>query len=328
MLLSTSPGCYYGHLAVGQGKLLWARQSVDQLLANDDTDPALRDKLETVRDARVFAETLGLEVGDQYTSYVAWPGDRVVTTVVATYPRQVEPSMFWFPIIGDAPYKGFFDLARAERESERLKGQGMDVCLIPVTAYSTLGWLADPLTSPMVAGSTDRLVETVIHELVHATVFVKSQPDFNEGAASFIGEEAVVRFYDDRSPTGFAYEQTTRVAEDRAISSVMMDLRSDIEALYSRDALSDAIVAQRREALVASMRNQIHEMPLTTRNPETLPGRLRINDACLALQGTYAADTPHHQRVLDALDGDLILFIARLREAADQDDPRAAFFDI
>jgi hypothetical protein len=52
-----------------------------------------------------------------------------------------------------------------------------------------------------------------------------------------------------------------------------------------------------------------------------------LNDACLAARGTYAQDAGRHEHVLEALDGDLQAFVRRLRESAEQTDPRAAFFE-
>ena len=130
-------------------------------------------------------------MNEQYTSYVEWPGDRVVTTVVATPPGSLEPRPFWFPIVGSVPYKGFFDPARAHEEAERLRAEGLDTCQVPVRAYSTLGWFEDPVTGPMLRGSEGALVETLLHELTHATVFVKSQADFNEGVASVRGRRGI-----------------------------------------------------------------------------------------------------------------------------------------
>ena len=138
---------------------------------------------------------LGLEVDGQYTSYAAWPGDRVVTALVATRPGEVEPAGFWFPILGRLPYKGYFDPEKAGAEAARLRARGLDVCEVPVRAYSTLGWFDDPVTGPMLRSGDGRLVETILHELVHSTVYVRGHVDFDEGVASFIGEEASVRFY-------------------------------------------------------------------------------------------------------------------------------------
>jgi predicted aminopeptidase len=50
----------------------------------------------------------------------------------------------------------------------------------------------------------------------------------------------------------------------------------------------------------------------------------RLNDACLALTGTYSADLPGYAEALAASGGDLRAFVARLRAAAEEPDPRAA----
>ncbi len=339
VLLLSSTGCYYGHLAVGQAKLLLARQSIEQLLAEPDTDPELRAKLEVVREARAFAIELGLDVQGQYTSYVPWPHDRIITSIIATKPGEIEPTNFHFPVVGEVPYKGFFDRERAEREAAQLRATGMDVCVSAISAYSTLGWFNDPLTAPMLRSSEERLVETVIHELVHATVFVKSQPDFNEGVANFIGEEATVLFYtraaqavrdnslvqDDTLVREEAVDPRARVDDDRLIAHALMSLREDIVQLYAMD-LPEAGRAMRRDALDSSGRERLANLELTSRSATRLSERARINDACLAIQGTYLADIPEHRALLDTLDGSLARFIERLREAAGHEDPRAAFF--
>ena len=109
-LLAT--GCYLGHLAEGQIRLLRARRSLDAVLADPTTPAELRAELVLVGRVRAYAETLGLDVGGQYTSYVAWPGDRVITAVVAARPGELEPAGFWFPLLGRLPYKGYFDPER------------------------------------------------------------------------------------------------------------------------------------------------------------------------------------------------------------------------
>jgi predicted aminopeptidase len=322
-MLVTQSGCYYGHLGVGQAKLLWAREPVDQLLADPSIDPKLRARLERVAQARAFAKEIGLEVGEQYTSYVPWPDDRIVTSVIATEAGSIESSPFRFPIVGEVPYKGFFDRDRAKREADQLRERGMDVCVSGIRAYSTLGWFDDPLTAPMLETSDDRLFETVIHELVHATVFVKSQPDFNEGAANFIGEEATVAFF--ARDTAATVDPRARIDDDRRISLALMALRDEVAALYEQPLDEDAR-RQQRTALETAARARFAALPLTGRDATRFAERARINDACLAIQGTYVADTPQYREVLERLGGDLSAFVTRLREAADADDPRASFF--
>ncbi len=322
----TQSGCYYGHLGVGQAKLMWARESVDQLLTDPELDPKLRARLERVTDARAFAKEIGLEVGEQYTSYVPWPDDRIVTSVIATEAGSIEPSPFRFPIVGEVPYKGFFDRERAEHEAEGLRERGMDVCVSGIRAYSTLGWFDDPLTAPMVEVREDRLFETVVHELVHATVFVKSQPDFNEGAANFIGEEATVAFY--ARDAASTIDPRARIDDDRKISLALMALRDEVAALYAQylEEEGEEERARQRAALETAARARFAALPLVARDAAHFAERARINDACLAIQGTYVADSPMYRQVFEHLGRDLSAFVARLREAADADDPRATFF--
>jgi len=318
----TLPGCYYGHLAVGQARLWGSSRSIESVLADPDTSDELAAHLELVQHVVTFAGELGLTADGQYTSYAEWPGNRVVTTVVATLPGSISPNHFWFPLIGNAPYKGYFDPERAQAEAEALEADGYDTCLVPVLAYSTLGWFDDPLTGPMVRQDSSRLTETVLHELVHATVFVANEPDFNEGLATFIGQEAAVRYAAATdSGTGAADLARTRVREDRQIAAVLEGFRRDVAELYSEArAVPDAIAA--RLALEDATRAELGALPLTTRDPDQLAEWVRLNDACQALSGTYQADLPLWNAALDATGGDLPALVERVRAAADEEDPR------
>jgi len=316
------PGCYYAHLAQGQLRVFEAERPIEEVLRDSDLEPGVRDALALVPDVLQFASSIGLEVNGQYSAYVAWPGDRIVTSLVATQPRTVEPHPFWFPLIGDAPYKGFFDAARAEREAAALRDRGLATCLVPVAAYSTLGWFDDPVTQPMLHQGVGRFVETLLHELVHATVFVAGDADWNESVANFIGQEAVVRFFEERGDADAAAHERARVADERAVATEIAALRRRIEALYAGppSAAADAD----RVALEAEARSRIAALPLTSRDPVALAAALRLSDPCLALEGTYEGDVPLWAARLAAEDGDLARFVAAARAAAEAEDPHAA----
>ncbi len=326
MLLPAISGCYLSHLADGQLRLLHASKPVSEILADPDTPAKLREQLALVEETRGFARELGLEVGDQYTRYAAWEGDRVVTTVVATQPGSLEPAGFWFPILGNVPYKGFFDAARAEREAERLRAKGMDVCVVPVPAYSTLGWFDDPVTGPMLRSSPGRLVETLVHELVHATVYLPEHADFNEGVATFIGEEASVRFWTQSGETTAAERRRREVDDDRRLDAVRLDFRDQVRALYAQTE-PGSHRDSRRAAAESQTRSAIASLPFETRDAAALARAVRLNDACLALAAAYTADLPAYARRLDSLDGDLPAFVRALRAASKRDDPRPALLD-
>ena len=304
-------------------RLLWSRIPVEDVMREPGTAPELRAHLARVAEVRRYAEGLGLDVGERYTEYAPWPGDSVVTAVVATRPGSVEPVTTWFPIVGAVPYRGYFDGERAAAEAQRLRGQDLDVCVVKVRAYSTLGWFDDPLTGPMLREDEATLIETLFHELLHATVFVPGEAEFNEGVAAFFGQEARIRFYTDRDGAESGERERRAVAESRRLRGEILELRLAVEALYA-DAPPGPERRARRAALEADARRRIAALALADRDPGTVAAQLQLNDACLALSGTYHADTPHLAGVLEALGGDLAAFVARVESAAEADDPRAA----
>jgi predicted aminopeptidase len=276
-----------------------------------------------VLDVRDFAQAIGLDVDQQYTSYLPWPGDRIITNLVVTEPASVEARPFQFPLIGAMPYKGFFDESMAQAEAAGLRRAGMDVCLVPVRAYSTLGFFEDPVSDPMLASGEGRLTETVLHELVHSTFFLKSRPDFNEGAANFVGQEASVLFL--ASTPEKAARRRQEVEDARALALFLLDFRAEVGRIYQEsDSLDLAEV--RREAAEAETRERLKSLPLATYDRERLADEIALNDACLALRGTYSGDLPEFERALARFGGDLPSLIAGLKAASSASDPRAEFF--
>ena len=329
LLMLCHSGCYYSHLASGQFKLLWLRQPIEEATEDPSHPEQTRELLRLVESVRRFAVDLGLRVEGQYTSYVDWPGDRIVTTLVRTRPGSLEAVPHWFPIVGELPYKGYFDQKRAEAEALRLRTEeGYDVCVSAVTAYSTLGWLDDPVTSPMLERGAESLVETLFHEWVHATAFFANEADFNESVAQFIGQQASIRFFENVSPeSNERLPDASRVRdaiEDRhAIDRITEFFRNE---LIEIETAEDRVV--RRDLAEARTREELAALPLRVFDPKYVASTARLSDACLALRGTYVRDLPRHARVLAELDGDLEAMISRLAEWADTNRPTEEFFHV
>ncbi len=246
-----------------------------------------------------------------------------MTAVVAARPGTLEPSGFWFPILGRVPYKSYFSRDAADREAARLARRGFDVCLASVPAYSTLGWLADPVTGPLLRAAPTDLVATVIHELVHATVYVAGDADFNEGLATFIGEEGAIAFFDERGgPDGApGLEARRRIEERRAVATVLGDLRREIAALYAAEPAGPQRDGQ-RSVLEAAARARVAEREFSTMDARAAAALLRMNDACLALEGAYTGDRPRFERALARTGGSLPALVTAARAAASSSDPR------
>jgi predicted aminopeptidase len=114
--------------------------------------------------------------------------------VMACLPFELKPKEWRFPVIGSVPYKGFFDRSRAFRLREELEKDGWDVIIRNPGGWSTLGWFTDPILSKMLNRSEGDLANLIIHEMSHATIFVKDSIDFNENLATFIGDRGTEKF--------------------------------------------------------------------------------------------------------------------------------------
>jgi predicted aminopeptidase len=181
-----------------EAKILSDRRPIEEVVADPSTDPEIREKLLLVRDARVYAERqLGLDPGKSFTSYSRLDSDTLVLVVSAAPEFELRWKTWWFPIVGRLPYKGYFQFDRALEQAEELEADGYDVSVRPSAAFSTLGWLPDPILSPSLREDSIGLVETVIHEITHTTYFPKGQARFNESFANFVGWRGSIEFFCD-----------------------------------------------------------------------------------------------------------------------------------
>ncbi len=181
--------------ARGQARVLWQARPVEEVLADPAFPDSLKLKLRFAQKAREFAiDSLGLSDSDSYNTVFDQQGQPLLWVVVACEPFAMRPYRWRFPLVGEFPYKGYFELPLAERERDRLREQGLDARLREVGAWSTLGYFDDPILSGMLERTWGELASVVVHELTHATLFVPDDVDFNESLATFVGNQGALRF--------------------------------------------------------------------------------------------------------------------------------------
>ncbi len=201
LLAAAAGGCgqplYVARLGWTEAKILWRREPIAELLARPGLDAGLRERLGLVLAARHFArDRLGFRVGGSYGSYSAVaPDEATVHVVSAAHRDRLESYTWWYPIAGRVPYRGFFNASDARDEAARLARRGLDVEVRPASAFSTLGWFADPLLSTTATEAPVALVTMVLHELFHQTLYVPGEAAFNESAATFAGERGALTFF-------------------------------------------------------------------------------------------------------------------------------------
>ncbi len=180
---------------LGQLKIIREARPVEEFLADPSFPDSLKSKLNLILRARRFAiDSLGLNDTKNYSTLYDQKGEELMWLVIACEQFRLVEKRWDFPIIGSFPYKGFFVKEKALKEREMLESEGWDVGIRNAGGWSTLGWLTDPILSGMLRQSDGDLASTIIHEMVHATIFVKDSSEFNENLASFIGDRGAERF--------------------------------------------------------------------------------------------------------------------------------------
>lgn len=179
----------------GQLHLVRSAIPIEDILNDTAYPDSLKQKIYLIQDIRRFGvDSMGLNDTKSYTTYYDQKGKPVLWVVVAALPYKVEPYEFKFPIAGKFAYKGFFDKADAEQELRQLAEAGYDARMGDVEAWSSLGYLKDPILSNILFRSEGMLARLILHEMTHATVFVKGDMTFNENLATFVGDNGA-RYY-------------------------------------------------------------------------------------------------------------------------------------
>jgi predicted aminopeptidase len=304
-------------------QILRTREPATEMALSPDTDERTRGRLMLVREALGFAEdSLGFEVGGTYSTVVHIPSDTLSHIVSAAYPDRLASYTWWFPIVGRVPYKGYFDLVDAQKEESKLAGEGYDTWLRPTSAFSTLGWLEDPIPTTILRYDEVALVETVLHELAHGYLFVSGEVQFNESFATWVGNAGAAAFFCTRRGGGpdtvWCHRARARWEDDIRFSGFLDPLVEELQTLYGdpnltredkilvRQAVFEAALSRFDQelspTLEASTFSSFRDTPL---NNATLLGRMRYYHRLADFQGFQVRHDGDLRKALQALKAEL-----------------------
>ncbi len=180
---------------VGQFKIIYYSQPIEEVQKDPLFPDSLKQKLALVQEIKAFAiDTLGINNSKNYTTVYNQKGKPILWVLTASEKYELKAKEWTFPLLGSVSYKGFFNYEKGLKEQEQLKEQGYDTDYDVVGGWSTLGWFKDPILSNMLLKKEGNLANLIIHELTHGTLYVKSNVDFNENLASFVGDKGAEKF--------------------------------------------------------------------------------------------------------------------------------------
>lgn len=327
-LALTPTGCYLSRAGWEEARILAGRKDISRLVADPATDDATRRKLQLVLAARAFArDSVGLDVGESFTTYSRLHRDTLVLVLSAAYRDRLAPHTWWFPIVGRVPYKGFFDFGAAQAAARELQAEGLDTYLRPSAAFSTLGWFNDPLLSTTLRYDSLDLANTVIHEVTHNTFYAPGQAVFNESFATFVGAHGAEWFFRMRGDSARARIAARDWEDDKTLGRFWTALWRELDSAYrahpdSRDArlaARDTIYARARRVLVDSVGPQLRRV-----DPRAL-SHVQLDNAALLARRIYLTGLDAFERVYDAERRDLRRAITRVIALAKRrpEDPYA-----
>lgn len=317
-LVASRDARYVARAAVEEARILARRRSIPRVIADPGTDAATRGKLSLVLAVRDFAaESLHLNARQTYTTYSRVNRDTLVLVLTASRADALSEVTWWYPVVGRVPYKGFFSPSLAAGEQRRLERQGLDTYLRVSNAFSTLGWFNDPLLSTIVREDSADLAATVVHEILHNTVWVTGNVAFNESFAEFVGYRGAEAFFHSRGDSLHARFAAARWRDEIRLAGFYDSLAQRLRGLYT-SGLGRAAVLERREPVFASARAALAAS--LGGSLETIDGRYLarrpLNNAVVIAQRLYATHLDAFDRLLAARGGSLERMIGEVRKRA------------
>lgn len=326
-LTSCAHTLYIGKIAWGEAKILGGSIPCQEVLSDEEVSQEIKEGIRLVQEVKEFShQRLGLRLDGAYETFYRVKGDALIYVVSACPQDSMEPYTWRFPIVGEMEYKGFFSEKDAIKEIRKLQEQGYDTCLQQAIAFSTLGWLSDPLYSTVVDRHPVVIMNIIIHELVHTTVFFKGETELNEHIASFIAEKGTLIFIEERfgsSSDWYRFAQDHARDED-VVAGFFQGLYDSLKELYAQDISREEKLRLRKEIFARGHQMLIELGKQLT--AEDLSGRIGpLNNAVvLAYRRYLPSSTALLHQVYEALGYDikgLIELLCTIHKAKEAPQP-------
>ncbi|HZM04396.1 MAG TPA: aminopeptidase [Candidatus Saccharimonadales bacterium] len=309
---------FYRQAVTGEYQILAHQEPVQKLIDDPHTPVKLRNKLEEVLRIRRFAAAeLKLPAERSYYKYVDLHRTYVVWNVNVAPVLSLEPKTWWFPIVGTASYRGYFEESGALRYAGKWPAKDWDVYVDGIETYSTLGWFHDPLLNTFLFEQESELAEIIFHELGHQRLFVYGDTDFNEAFATTVAAEGIRRwFVAAHNPKAYQQYQAG-LAHQNDFVQLVMDCRAELTAVYDDTRLTDAAKLQRKREIIQQLRTKY----AAAKKVWGVSGydewfAQPINNAKLNTVSAYYDLVPAFQSMLRAQDGDMEKFYGAVKRMA------------
>jgi predicted aminopeptidase len=286
-------------------------------------------KVRLVQEVKHYGEeTLGLKKTKSYSEFLEVKGP-ILHVVTACEKDKLQLHSWNFPIVGNVTYRGFFTQEDALNEKRSLEGKGYDSFLQKASAYSTLGWFRDPIFSSMLGSSDAALTNLILHEMTHATIYVKGHTDFNEQVATFVGNQGAVDFLSEwYGPGSSEVEEALAYQSDDLLFSQWIDQACRrLSGFYAREIPREEKL-KGREDIFRSIQEQFKETEVQFKTG-TYAGfeKVELNNAVLLAHRQYLHRLEKFETLYQNLGGNLSKVIGYLKNIKTTQEAPSTFLD-
>ncbi|MEW6377228.1 MAG: aminopeptidase [Thermodesulfobacteriota bacterium] len=252
---------YLSKLGWHQSFITFHSVPVQEILEDEQTDAEMKKKIRFIQEVKRYGEErLGLTRTKSYSKFFEVKGP-VLYIITASEKDRLHLHSWNFPIVGKVTYKSFFTREGVLKEEEFLKGKGLDTFVQQVGAYSTLGWLKDPIFSSMLEWDKATLANLILHEMTHATIFFKGNTDLNEQVATFIGNRGAINFLGKKYGHGSkeVIEATHNQEDDLLFSKWINQSCQRLSTFYAKEISREGKL-KGREKIFQSIKEEFREI--------------------------------------------------------------------
>lgn len=320
---------YYARSVGGHLDLMRRARPVDDWLQDEQTPPALRQRLQQAQRLRDFAAAeLLLPDNRSYRRYADLQRSAAVWNVVAAPELSLALHTWCFPVMGCVGYRGYFERAEADAMAVQLRSQGLEVDVYGVPAYSTLGWTewlgGDPLLNTFIQWPEPDLARLIFHELAHQVAYAPDDTPFNESFATAVERLGLARW---QVSQGQAPVPDPAIGPRAQFKALTLRTRQALEMLFA-SPLSDDEKRRRKAELMAAMRAEHAALKAGPWAGSAAYDEwfARANNATLAVQAAYDGLVPDFERLFEREGRDFRRFYSEVRRLAalPKDERRAA----
>ncbi|MHB8261669.1 MAG: aminopeptidase [Bacteroidia bacterium] len=296
LLLYAELALYLAKISYGQVNILLNTEKIETLLKEDNISKEEKQKLLLVEEIKKYSiDSLGYKPTHNYTTYFNQHSQPILWVVTACKPFAFEAYEWNFPIVGKVSYKGFFNRGGAQKEYLNICAKGYDADISEVSAWSTLGWLPDPVLSSMLVKSKGRMANLFFHELFHATYYAPSSVDVNENLANFIARKATLKFLQHDTAELTKFFNTTQ--DDSTYNVFIFKGFERLKKVYSETASRDSSERlAEKEKTLANIYRESFDIKLH------YPNRYAAyNKQILSAKNTFFIDAKRYDGLSDSL---------------------------